>query len=132
MRFLSKKNLLVSLLVLSLAACTSTTRTTTKNPPVLLECDGDAGHYNHAVTPIPFQLSSNASSTCDLKDVNFIQDTRENYKFFTKRARPSGDRHVVFDYTGPSQIPGDGAYFFYITQSHNSPSPDGGGGGVIH
>jgi hypothetical protein len=127
MGFLSKKSMLVSLLALSLAACTST-RTNLQTNTVELECDGDAGSYDAADT-ITFQLK--AGSTCDLKRVSFIQDKHGNSKLFKEHPRNSGDPHVVFDYTGTSPVPGDGAYFYYITQSHSSPNPDGGGGGII-
>ena len=131
MRSLSKKNMLVSLLALSLAACTTTTRTTIpQTTSVPLECDGDAGENNVALTTT-FKLSPNASSTCDLVGVYFIKETKhQNYKLFNQHA--SGATHVDFGYTGPPQVPGDGAYFYYITKGHSSPSPDGGGGGVIH
>ena len=129
MGFLSKKSMLVSLLALSLAACASTRTIPPTNPPVELQCDGDAGSHDVAQT-ITLQLK--AGSTCDLVDVYFIQDKHGNNKLFKEHPRKSGDPHVVFDYTGTSPPLGDGAFFYYITKSHNSPNPDGGGGGFIH
>jgi len=124
MGFLSKKSMLVSLLALSLVACASTPIPKTPIPaaaPITLPCNGDTGTHRVATT-ITF-----TGSPCDLQDVDFIQDQHGNHKHFTKHKSATS---VVFTYDG-QPILGDGAYFYYITKSTNSPNPDGGGGGII-
>jgi len=123
MGFLSKKSMLVSLLALSLAACAST-RTIQPTNTVELACDGDAGSHDVAKT-ITFKMK--AGSPCDLQEVEFIQDQHGNHRHFTKHKSATS---VEFTYDG-QPILGDGAYFYYITKSTNSPNPDGGGGGII-
>jgi ABC-type glycerol-3-phosphate transport system substrate-binding protein len=134
MGLLSKKSILVSLLALSLAACPSPA---TKPPPTTtidLPCDGDAGSHG-AATTITFKIKTGL--TCDLVEVDFIQDPHKNYNHFTRHrsatagAATSGDPPVVFTYDG-QPILGDGAFFYYVTKSTNSPNPDPGGGGYIH
>jgi hypothetical protein len=122
MGFLSKKSMLVSLLALSLAACTSTPiPPIPAATPITLPCNGDAGTHPVATT-ITF-----TGSPCDLQDVDFIQDQHGNHRHFAKHKSATS---VVFKYDG-QPILGDGAYFYYITKSTNSPNPDGGGGGII-
>jgi len=128
MGFLSKKSMLVSLLALSLAACAST-RTIQPTNTVELACDGDAGSHDVAKT-ITFKMK--AGSACDLQEVDFTHDPHSNYTHFKKRPPATGaNPPVVFDYTESSPPLGDGAYFYYVTKSTNSPNPDGGGGGII-
>jgi hypothetical protein len=126
MGFLSKKNLLVSLLALSLAACeTMSMRTVPPKTTIYLPCGGDAISHNVATT-IRFEIAAN--STCTLIEVDLIQDEHGNSDHIKKtKSATSSDPTVEFTYDG-TPLKGY-AYFYYVTQS---PKTAGGGGGVIH
>jgi hypothetical protein len=128
MGFLSKKNLLVSLLALSLAACTTPTPRKIKDTTTVdLPCSGDPLPQDVAKT-IKFEITNSA---CTLDDVDFIKDPHGNSGHFTKTKKAtSADPTVVFTYNGPQPpLPGDGAYFYY--NFHTPKAAGGGGGGII-
>jgi len=130
MGFLSKKSMLVSLVALLLAACTSVSNPPppkATDTPINLPCNGDVKDHTIKKTPqtLIFQTSG-----CKLIDVTFQTEKSGNFKNKRHIAATSGD-HVTFDYDGLS-LPVDGAYFYYRTDYiPPGSSTDGGGGGVI-
>ena len=127
MGFLSKKTMLVSLVALLLAACTSGSNppsptATATNTPIDLPCNGPV--KDHTVTKTKQTLSFQTSG-CKLIDVTFQTEDSGNFTTKKHNAVTSGD--VGFDYDGGA-LPAAGAYFYYRTDGS---STDGGGGGII-
>jgi len=132
MGFLSKKSMLVSLLAVSLAACTS--KPTVTGPLTIdlpLTCDGDV--MDHKIDKTQPAVIFQAGACSDL-DVDFTPDKSGNEKRFTNKQKSTTNGHpaVKFKYDGKS-ILGDGAHYYYKTPDiAPGKSTDGGGGGVIH
>jgi hypothetical protein len=123
MGFLSKKSMLVSLLALSLAACTS--GPTTPNPrkaiSIPLPCKEvpPAPPVEILIDTNPHTITFLADSGCALDDVKF----KTHPEHFHRRSPP---KPVIYDYDG-LPIPSDGAYFDYGFTLSGGTDPNGGG-----
>ena len=135
MGFLSKKSMLVSLVALLLAACTSKPMVT---GPLTIDipstCDGNVVPYVRTIDKTQQPAVIFQAAACSDLDVNFKPDKNGNEKHFTdkQKSKTNGHPAVKFKYDGKSLL-GDGAYFYYTTpEIPPGKSTDGGGGGFIH
>jgi len=124
MGFLSKRSMLVSLLALSLAACTSKPMVT--GPLTIdLPCDGDVMDHTIDKKTQPTVIFN--TSGCDLTDVNFTNDVGKAH-FKTKKR--SAATSIKFDYDA-SDLGGGAKYYYSTPFIPTGSSKDGGGNGII-